>query len=200
MACRPEGRPASVPLRHTHGAGGSDRPSSVSPRLARAWAKLLRHLRQHSGGLLPGPLLRRPREAHRHCAPAGEGSEQTVYGILQDRVVVAKLGGFAERLVDNRVERDDAADELAPDRASDRGNATLLLSPRSSRLGPGNRRGVRCLCQRQCHKTGRPRVHRFPRPRLRDTPLDLLFSQGPGSSHAKAARSHRDQDAADSRH
>ena len=28
-------------------------------------------------------------------------------------------------------------------------------------------------------------------------PLDLLFSQGPGSSHAKAARSHRDQDAAD---
>ena len=42
------------------------------------WAKLLRHLRQHSGGLLPGPLLRRPREAHRHCAPAGEGSEQTV--------------------------------------------------------------------------------------------------------------------------
>ena len=31
-------------------------------------------------------------------------------------------------------------------------------------------------------------------------PLDLLFSQGPGSSHAKAARSHRDQDAADSRH
>ena len=31
-------------------------------------------------------------------------------------------------------------------------------------------------------------------------PLNLLFSQGPGSSHAKAARSHRDQDAADSRH
>ena len=109
----------------------------MSPRLARALGELLRHLRQHSGGLLPGPLLRRPREAHRHCAPAGEGSEQTVYGILQDRGVVAELGGFAERLVDNRVERDDAADELAPDRGSDRGNATLLLSPRSSRLGLG---------------------------------------------------------------
>jgi len=51
--------------------------------------------------------------------------------------VVAELGGFAERLVDNRVERDDAADELAPDRGSDRSNATLLLSPRSSRLGLG---------------------------------------------------------------
>ena len=50
--------------------------------------------------------------------------------------MVAELGGFAERLLDNRVERDDAADELAPDRASDRGNATLLLSPRSS-LGLG---------------------------------------------------------------
>ena len=48
--------------------------------------------------------------------PAGERSEQSVKGILQDRGVVTELGQFAERLVDDRVESDEAADELAPNR------------------------------------------------------------------------------------
>ena len=52
----------------------------------------------------------------RRRAPAGEGNDQSVQSFLQDRGVVAQLRRLTERLVDDRVERDDLADEFAPDR------------------------------------------------------------------------------------
>ena len=56
----------------------------------------------------------RPSQAHRHCAPAGQSGEQSVHRSLQHRRVIAQLGRLAERLVDDRVEGDDAPHELAP--------------------------------------------------------------------------------------
>jgi len=50
---------------------------------------------------------------HGHRAPARQSREQAIDGGLQHRRVIAQLGGFAEGLVDDRVERDDAPHELS---------------------------------------------------------------------------------------
>src|SRR5258708_39143812 len=49
----------------------------------------------------------------RNSAPTIQRSEQAVDGCLQNRRVVAHVAGFSERLVDDRVERNDALDEIA---------------------------------------------------------------------------------------
>ena len=49
----------------------------------------------------------------RNRAPAVQRGEQAVDGRLQHRRMVAQLAGLADRLVDDRIERDDPADELA---------------------------------------------------------------------------------------
>jgi len=67
----------------------SDRPSSVSPHLAQTSHEAARAPRQHSIRFLPGTLFGRSRLENCRGAPAGKGSEQTVYRILQDRGVVA---------------------------------------------------------------------------------------------------------------
>jgi hypothetical protein len=53
-------------------------------------------------------------EMRRHSAPAGESGQETVHGSLHQRRVVPQRSGFAECLVDDRVERDHPANELAP--------------------------------------------------------------------------------------
>ena len=72
---------------------------------------------QHGARLLPGARSSGNRASRTATVrqPARAVNKPS-NAVLQDRGMVAELGGFAERLVDGRVERDDPADEFAPDR------------------------------------------------------------------------------------
>ena len=92
-------------------------PGPDPGRLLRRGSQLLRHwlAEQRPPPAEPGRAGRLA-QVNRHRAPARQSGEQTVDGRLQHRRVIAQLRGLAERLVDHRVERDDAPDELASHR------------------------------------------------------------------------------------
>ena len=50
----------------------------------------------------------------RNAAPTRQRCEQAVHRGMQRRRPVAQVAGLSERLVDHRIERDDAAQEFAP--------------------------------------------------------------------------------------
>jgi hypothetical protein len=77
-------------------------------------SQLPRNASQDSIGLLPGLVVGQARQQHRYRAPAGLGGEQTIHSSLQHWRMVTELRGFSFRLVDDRVERDDPPDQLAP--------------------------------------------------------------------------------------
>ena len=56
-------------------------------------------------------------EMERHCPPGGNRRDQAADARLQDARSIAEVGGFAERRVDHRIERDHPAHHLAPRRA-----------------------------------------------------------------------------------
>ena len=159
-ASPPAGRSACAPPPRTPGAGAPDRaiqPAAwSSPGARREIAPAPLPARRSASCCASFPP--RSRQNSRHRAPAGEGCEQTVHRFLQHRRVVAELRGFAERLVDHRVERDDPADEFAPDRLGvlefgsgdrqcagepagdlgrDRGEQARQPAPRAAEIGSG---------------------------------------------------------------
>ena len=114
MACRPAGRAASAPPPRKRGAeptgSAIQRAGELAPAPIAARAEWLRRMvsaacRSTSSGkrLRCAATARQPSSAR----------EQAVDGGLQCRRVVAHVAGLPERLVDHRVERDDAPDEFA---------------------------------------------------------------------------------------
>ena len=95
--------------------GGVGHPAGRRGAVRRP-SQLLRNPAQHGLRLAPGRLIRQRREVDRHAAPAGHGGEQSVHRALQHRRVVAEIGGLADRLVDDRIERRGPPDERASDR------------------------------------------------------------------------------------
>ena len=63
---------------------------------------------------MPRLVVRKSDEVRRHRAPADQSGEQAVDRCLQHWRMVAELRRFPERLVDDRVERDNPSYELAP--------------------------------------------------------------------------------------
>ncbi len=113
------GMATSLPHRCVTGLelGASDRRSSASARPARAAREVppapVPAPRPPLAGRSAPAIAPAQRAAVRQPARAATNPSRR---LLQHRGVVAQLRGFAERLVDDRVERDDPADELAPDR------------------------------------------------------------------------------------
>ena len=112
---------------------------------------------EHDVGLTPTLVTRQPFELNRCRPPAGQGCEQACHCRLQSRRVRAKARGLSKGFVDDRVERGDASDEVALDRARFRllrsdqqecagkpsgdfgRNRSKLggqLAPRSTKVGP----------------------------------------------------------------
>jgi hypothetical protein len=90
-------------------------------------------------------------------APAGQGGEQAPNRRLQSPQAIAQVGAFADRFVDDRLERDDASDEipprrsrLLPDRPRERSGQSCgdlggegdelggESAPRPAEIGPGH--------------------------------------------------------------
>ena len=136
MACRPAGRSASAPPPR--------RPlcRRTGSAIQQAGAAALRADRSSCG------MLRRTASAscrasssgsRARCvataAPAVQRGEQSVDGPLQHRRMIAELGGFSDRLVDDRIERDDPPDELASNRLRVR-QCPARPAPACRQIGP----------------------------------------------------------------
>ncbi len=87
------------------------------PAFARAWLPRRSQLGGDAGQdrfhRRLGPVVRRASQMCRNAAPTHQRCEQAVHRGLQRRRPVAQVAGLSERLVDHRVELDDAAQKFA---------------------------------------------------------------------------------------
>src|SRR5216684_2006039 len=85
--------------------------------LPRRRAKLPRQISQNDVCLTPTLVIRQKLEVIGHRAPTGQSGEQASNPRQQFPQAIAQVRGFADRLVDDRVECDDASDEIPPRRS-----------------------------------------------------------------------------------
>ena len=113
MACRPAGRAAFAPPPRKRAAGLKDRQSSASASLA---PTPIAARRDAASGWLPPPAgPRRPASVSDVLATPRQPSSaanRPCTAVCNVDDVVAHVAGLSERLVDHRVERDDAPDEV----------------------------------------------------------------------------------------
>ena len=115
MACRSSGRAAFAPPARKRAAGSLDRPSS-------AVGEPGSHADRSSGGNAAQDSFRAPADPRRPASVSdvpqlprqpSSAANRPWTAVCNVDDLVAQVAGLPERLVDHRVERDDAADEFA---------------------------------------------------------------------------------------